>query len=209
MAPPTTALLLIDPYNDFLHPKGKANPALAESLHHTQTIPHLLSLVKTVRNAQIPIFYCLHQQSHPDQYKDWQFMTKSQQGLEKRKVFEEGSWGAQIFEGLEPDPKNSDVMVAKHWNSSSFHNTDLDYQLKQRGITHVVLAGLVANTCIESTARYAYELGFKITMISDATAGFSTAAKDAGVELIWPLFVNRVMTTSEYAASLSETSSQL
>jgi hypothetical protein len=43
---------------------------------------------------------------------------------------------------------------------------------------------------------------------SDATAGFSTAAKDAGVELIWPLFVNKVMTTSEYTA-LSETSSQL
>jgi isochorismate hydrolase len=143
MAPPTTALLLIDPYNDFLHPKGKAYPALAESLHHTQTIPHLLSLVKTVRNAQIPIFYCLHQQSHPDQYKDWQFMTKSQHGLEKRKVFEEGSWGAQIFEGLEPDPKNGDVVVAKHWNSrlESFYSRrafDLCVTMLIKGCTKLI-----------------------------------------------------------------------
>ena len=41
---------------------------------------------------------------------------------------------------------------------SSFQNTDLDYQLRKRGITKVAMAGLVANTCLESTARYAYEL---------------------------------------------------
>ena len=41
---------------------------------------------------------------------------------------------------------------------SSFANTDLDYQLKQRNITKVVIAGLIAETCFESTARYAYEL---------------------------------------------------
>jgi nicotinamidase-related amidase len=41
--------------------------------------------------------------------------------------------------------------------SSSFQNTDLDYQLRQRGVRHLVMAGLVAETCLESTTRYAYE----------------------------------------------------
>jgi nicotinamidase-related amidase len=41
---------------------------------------------------------------------------------------------------------------------SSFNNTDLDYQLRQREITEIVIAGLVANTCVEATARYAYDL---------------------------------------------------
>ena len=41
---------------------------------------------------------------------------------------------------------------------SSFHNTDLEYQLWQRGIRHLVIAGMVTNTCVEATARYAYEL---------------------------------------------------
>jgi nicotinamidase-related amidase len=43
-------------------------------------------------------------------------------------------------------------------DDSSFQNTDLDYQLKQKNITNLVLGGMTANTCLESTARYAYEL---------------------------------------------------
>lgn len=42
--------------------------------------------------------------------------------------------------------------------NSSFQNTDLDYQLRQRDIQNLVLGGMTANTCLESTARYAYEL---------------------------------------------------
>ena len=42
--------------------------------------------------------------------------------------------------------------------NSSFQNTDLDYQLRQRDITNLVMGGMVANTCLESTARYAYEM---------------------------------------------------
>lgn len=41
---------------------------------------------------------------------------------------------------------------------SSFNNTDLDFQLRQREITEVVVAGLTANACVEATARYAYDM---------------------------------------------------
>ena len=81
-----------------------------------------------------------------------------QQSQAKSKAFEEGSWGVEIYEGLEPSIENGDVIVSKHWSSSSFQNTDLEYRLRQRDTTHVVLAGMTANTCLEGTARYAYEL---------------------------------------------------
>jgi nicotinamidase-related amidase len=48
---------------------------------------------------------------------------------------------------------------------SSFQNTDLDYQLHQREITHVVLAGLTTNHCVEATGRYAYDLGYETTFL--------------------------------------------
>ena len=86
--------------------------------------------------------------------------------------------------------------------SSSFANTDLDFQLKQRGIRHLVFAGMVANSCLEATARYAYELGYEITMLSDATAGFSEEARVAAVDLIWQNFANKVMTTDEWVSAL-------
>jgi nicotinamidase-related amidase len=100
-------------------------------------------------------------------------MNKSLESVQAMRLFEKGTQGAQVYEGLEP--QHGDAVVSRHWQSrfvilmsllvritlignSSFANTDLDFQLRQRQITHVILAGLVPNTCLEFTARYAREL---------------------------------------------------
>ncbi|CAD6448454.1 ecb77a03-a94c-42bc-a7a0-b8805ec4927c [Sclerotinia trifoliorum] len=200
-----TAIVLIDPYNDFLHPEGKANQLLAESMADTNTIFHLKNLVTVARAHKIPIYYGLHQQIKAGFLAGWNHATSTQVAQKEGKAFEEGTWGVEIFEGLEPDVEgNADVVVSKHWCSSSFQNTDLEYQLRQRDITHLVFAGLTANTCMESTARYAFELGFRVTMLKDATAGFSTVLKDAATDLIWPLFANEVLTVEEWKKSLEK-----
>ena len=69
-------------------------------------------------------------------------------------------------------PRESDVVVLEHWAQSGFANTDLDSQLKQRGIQKIILVGMLANTCIEATARLGMELGYHVTLIKDATAAF-------------------------------------
>jgi len=199
-----TAVVLIDPYNDFLHPKGKLNGMIAESIKETNTIIHLKEVVAAARANQIPIYYGLHQQQKPGFIAGWKHATEMQKSQNEHKAFEEGSWGVEIYEGLEPDLENGDVVVSKHWSSSSFQNTDLDYQLRQRDIQNLVLVGLVANTCLESTARYAYELGYHVTLLTDATAGFSTAQKDAATDLIWPLFAHEVTTSGKWAQGLKK-----
>jgi len=207
MATPThkTAIVLIDPYNDFLHPSGKAYPRLADSLKDTNTIEHLQELVTTARAQKIPIYYGLHQQVRLGFLTGWNHATTIQKSQKESTVFQEGTWGVEIFEGLGPDVEgNGDVVFSKHWCSSSFQHTDLDYQLRQRDITHLVFGGLTANTCLESTARYAYELGYHVTMLKDATAGFTTVAKDAATDLIWPLFANEVLTVEEWKSSLEK-----
>ncbi|KAK6600112.1 isochorismatase hydrolase [Botrytis cinerea] len=170
-----TAIVLIDPYNDFLHPEGKVYPLMAESIADTNTITHLQNLVTTARAQKIPIYYGLHQQTKAGYLAGWKHATLTQQSQKENNVFAEGS---------------------------SFSNTDLDYQLKQRDITHLIFAGLTANTCMESTARYAYELGYHVTMLTDATAGFTTVAKDAATSLIWSLFANEVLTVEEWKKTL-------
>ncbi|KAK5019636.1 hypothetical protein LTR16_000191 [Cryomyces antarcticus] len=190
-----TALIFIDPYNDFIHPAGKLYSALVESLKDTDTITHMHEVLAAARAARIPVYYVLHQQYKPGNYDGWQQMTANHVALKEGKVFEEGSWGARIFEGMEPVRENGDVVLSKHWNSSSFQNTDLDFLLRQREITHVVFAGLVTNTCVETTARYAYEL-------TDATAAFSTEQKNAATNIIWPLFAQKVTTTAAWTAGL-------
>ncbi|KAF1982764.1 Isochorismatase hydrolase [Aulographum hederae CBS 113979] len=201
-----TAILLIDPYNDFLHPTGKLYPLLAESIRDSNTITHMQDLLTAARAHKIPVFYGLHQPSRAGNFAGWKHMMAVHKSQQENYAFEEGGFGGTIFEGMEPDLGNGDVVVSKHWSSSSFQNTDLNYQLRQREITKVVLAGLTTNHCVEASARYAYDLGYETTLLSDATAGFSTQLKDAATELVWPLFASRVMTTDEFIATLGEPS---
>jgi nicotinamidase-related amidase len=115
--PPHTAIILIDPYNDFLHPEGKMNPALADSLAETNTVKHLRDLLTVARSSKIPVYYGLHQQYTPASFDGWKHMQALHKSQQTNKVFEEGSWGATIFEGMEPKPENGDVVFSKHWSS--------------------------------------------------------------------------------------------
>jgi nicotinamidase-related amidase len=83
-----------------------------------------------------------------------------------------------------------------------FANTDLDMQLKQHGITHVILVGLLANTCVETTGRYAQELGYHVTLVRDATAAFSKELMHAAHELNGPTYAHAILTTDELIAAL-------
>jgi hypothetical protein len=112
-----TAIVLIDPYNDFLHEDGKLNFMVRDSLDKTNTIPNLRKLLDVAREKKFPIFYCLHQQSHEHSMQGWTMMNASLKGLKGAKVFEEGSWGAEFYEGLGPETANGEVVVSKHWNS--------------------------------------------------------------------------------------------
>lgn len=111
------AVLLIDPYNDFIHPEGKWYGNVKESLEATETVKYMRRLIQAARAAHIPIYYCLHQQYKPGNYDGWNRMTSYHIGMKEGRVIEEGSWGAQIYEGMEPDLANGDVVVSKHWNA--------------------------------------------------------------------------------------------
>jgi nicotinamidase-related amidase len=74
--------------------------------------------------------------------------------------------------------------------------------LRQRGVTHVIVVGLLANTCIESTARYAMEFGYHVTLVRDATAAFTKEMMHATHELNGPTFAHAILTTAEVIAAL-------
>ncbi|EHK19732.1 uncharacterized protein TRIVIDRAFT_47120 [Trichoderma virens Gv29-8] len=200
-----TAVLLIDPLNDFLHPDGKIYGRLKESIDAADTVNNLQKFVKIARSNNIPIMYCQHKLFEEGQFEHWNHMTKSHFSIQQSKAFLAGSFGAEILKGLEPDRSNGDAIVSRHWNSSSFANTDLDYHLRQRDITHVVCAGMVANTCLEATARWAVEMGYHVTIISDATAGFSVQLKEAAENIIWPTIVDEVLNVDGWAEKLNKT----
>lgn len=197
-----TALLFVDPYNDFLSEGGKLWPMLAEVANSVRLHEKLRSITAAVRAAGIPVFIVPHHRARPDDFAGWDHPTPYQLGAAKIQVFAEGSWGGEWHPDFAPQP--GDVVVKEHWSASGFANTDLDLLLKQRRISHVILVGLIANTCIECTGRFANELGYHVTLVRDATAAFSQAAMQAAHDLNAPSFAHAVLTTAELLALLPE-----
>lgn len=111
------AVILIDLYNDFLHPDGKATPALAPSLDKSKTIEHISQVLNTAREVQIPVYYSFHQQYRPGKFDGFQHWNSTLRNIERTRSFEEGSWGAQVYEGLGPDVDRGETVISKHWNS--------------------------------------------------------------------------------------------
>jgi nicotinamidase-related amidase len=95
--------------------------------------------------------------------------------------------------------------MLEHWGQSGFANTDLDAQLTQRGIENIILVGMVANTCIESTALFGMELGYHVTLMKDVTAAFEPAGMHAAHEVNGLRFAHAMLTTEELLALLPAT----
>ncbi|MFD8599243.1 hydrolase [Kitasatospora sp. NPDC059646] len=79
----------------------------------------------------------------------------------------------------------SDTVVTKH-NWGAFHGTDLDVQLRRRGVTQIVLTGIATSIGVESTARAAYEHGYHVTLAVDAMTDLDAQAHRNSVERIFP-----------------------
>jgi nicotinamidase-related amidase len=94
------------------------------------------------------------------------------------------------------------VIVKEHWGGSGFANTDLDFLLKQHGIDTLVIVGMLANTCIETTGKFAAELGYHVTLVRDATAAFSAEAMHAAHEINGPTYAHSIVTTQELLTAL-------
>ena len=99
-------------------------------------------------------------------------------------------------------PQSGDLIAQNHWTASGFANTNLDFLLKQHNIDHVVIAGMKANTCIDTTSRYAVELGYHTTLIKDAIAAFNWEEIKATVEVNFPNYCHTLLSTEEFIDAL-------
>ncbi|GGT03237.1 isochorismatase family cysteine hydrolase [Streptomyces chromofuscus] len=198
-APRRTAVLLVDPFNDFLSEGGKIWPRLEAMAQEVGLLEHLRSVVASARENGVRVVFVPHRRWEPGDYETWDHPNPTQLGIMERHSFARGTWGGEFHSDFQPQP--GEVVVQEHWAQSGFANTDLDFQLKQHGITHVVLVGLLANTCIESTGRFAMELGYHVTLVRDATAAFHPETMHAAHELNGPTYAHAITTTDELATA--------
>jgi len=197
----TTALLVIDPYNDFISEGGKIWDRIKNVAEATNTVPHMSQLVAAARQAGIRVLYAMHHRYRLGDYESWKYVAPIQKAAMKSKAFEYGTWGGEIRAEFAPQP--GDIIAQEHWGSSGFANTDLDLLLKRHGIQRLIVIGLIAHTCVESTVRFAAELGHEVTVVKDATADYSDEHMHAALVTNLPSYANAIVTTDEVIESMS------
>jgi nicotinamidase-related amidase len=200
-----TALLVVDPYNDFISEGGKIWPRIQAVAEANQCVPHMRQVLAAAREAGLGVFYAMHHRYRPGDYASWKHVAPIQRMAWNARSFEDGTWGGQFRAEFVPAP--GEIVASEHWCSSGFANTDLDLLLKRHGAHRLIVIGLIAHTCIEATVRFAAELGYDVTVVKDAVADYSDEMMRAALEINLPNYANAIVTTDEIVSALSPVSS--
>ena len=185
---------MLDPYNDFMSSGGKLFAAIKETADESDMFNNLRKLMPAVRGAGFQVFIVPHHRYRADDYVHWNQLSETQKISKDAKMFAVDTWGGDWNE--EFGPQAGDVIVQEHWGSSGFANTNLDMQLKQHGIQKIIVVGMIANACVEATGRYGSELGYHVTLVTDATAAFSKEGMVAAATNA-PTYAHAILTTAE------------
>ncbi len=196
-----TALVVVDPYNDFISEGGKLWPRIKAVAEANNCVHHMLEVLNAARKAKLRVFYAMHHRYRPGDYETWKYIAPIQKAAWQRKAFEYGTWGGEFR--AEFVPEVSEIVATEHWCSSGFANTDLDLQLMTHGIHQLIVIGLIAHTCVEATVRYAAELGYDVTVVRDAVADYSDEMMHAALDINMPNYASALVTTKEIVGSIS------
>jgi ureidoacrylate peracid hydrolase len=200
--PNRTVLLVIDPVNDFLSEGGAAWELTKNTVKLHNVVENMKRAIDGARQHGIPVIF------GPMAYTEEDYADESLQrrtGINRimfeRKMFLAGSWGADFHPDLQP--LDDEIVLLPH-KGTDVMQTDFPEHLERLGTTHMVIIGMTANLCCESTGRHAAEAGFDVTYLSDAVGSESLPSYEAAVRISFPMVGNAVMKVDEFLAALQD-----
>jgi len=173
-----SALVVIDPQNDFLSPGGVSWPFFGESIVENDTVEHIRKLFETAKELDLVVAVSPHYYYPVDHY--WHFGGPLEKVMHSINMFGrkgpttleefEGS-GADFLDQYKPYILDGKTIIASPHKVYGPETNDLVLQLRKQGVSQVILAGMAANLCVESHLRELIEQGFEVLVVRDATAG--------------------------------------
>lgn len=197
--PTSTALLIVDLQNDFIHSKGayarggQGAPAIA-------ALPGKVAPIAAAVRARGGVVMATQFTLVPGRGGEPIISPhlKQLRPFLTRGDFAPGSWGQDIIEELQP----IDVKIEKV-AYSAFYMTRLEWVLRKIGIEHLLVCGIVTNGGIASTVRDAHVRDIDVTVIEDCCAAFTDAVHRAAIEGLRP--VARIATAAAITTELAAT----
>lgn len=210
-----TAIVLIEPQYDFLKPGGSMYQFIAEQLEKRKVIENLVNLVNDARGKVKKIIYVPFEAFEPgfpeidpegpgmaglrgleiDMPTGWTLDGKPVYG-----AWVAGTPGPEIIPELKP--QKGDIILRGKKTLDAFWSTALDYTLRVNMIEWVAIVGFHTNWCVESTARSAYDKGYRVIVIGDCTGTDTDEEQNYAEKYIFPK-IGSVMNYKEFLASLT------
>lgn len=176
-----SAVVALHYQNDVLHPDGRIRVGLsADDPARERVIVAAGVLLAGARRLELPVFH-VRIAFRPD-YADLLTNCPIFRKTAEVGAVKEGSWGADFYEGLGPDPARREEHVIHHLRTSAFIGTPLELLLNGLGIRHLVIAGVATHSVVEMTARHAADLGYHVTVAADACACADARAHAASLD---------------------------
>lgn len=168
VAPERTALIVVDVQNDYCHPRGALGCAGADLAAVAPAVANIERLIVAARQSGAAVIFVRNWHEAWTDSDAWigRKPTNSSRAAIAR------SWGAEFFK-VEPLP--GEPIISKY-RYSGFIGTSLDQALSTMKRDVLIMTGIATNVCVESTARHAVFLDYRVVFMSDATA---TADGDA------------------------------
>src|SRR6476620_11363901 len=172
-----TAVVIIDPQNDVLSPTGKNWDAVGASVTENNTVQHLVDILAAAKATGFGVFISPHYFYPTD--SGWAFNGPLEADEFRTHTFARsgpltlagfpGS-GADWLDRFRQYIEDGKTVVASPHKVWGPQTNDLVLQLRKRHISKVILAGMLANLCVESHLRELIEQGFEVAVVKDATA---------------------------------------
>lgn len=198
--PRHTALVVVDVQNDFSHPQGAySGRAEVDRTAIAEMLPRLAGLIEHARRLGVPTIYTAQI------FDDWTISPvirerRARRGPNFKGTTRRGEWGAEFYEGFEPDPARYDEYVVVKHRPSAFIDTDLDLVLRSRQIKTLVITGIATNVCVESTARDGAMKDYFVVMVDDCCGSDHRHLHDATLETFSRHFGDVARSTDVIAA---------
>lgn len=189
MNPQHTSLVLIGYQNDYFATDGVLYRVIEEASRVTGTLANTIDLLERLSATPVlivstPLVFTLD-------YSELIEPVGILKTVKEMGAFRAGTKGAETTPELRRFGERITEVPGKR-GLNAFSNTELDNLFQQRGIIHVILAGVVTSICVDSTGRSAFERGYKVSILSDCTSGRTTVEQDFYCENIFPLYAEVV-----------------
>lgn len=196
--PAKTALVLIEYQNDFTSEGGAFHDAVKPVMESTQMLPKTVELVEKARAAGVTIMH-VPISFIPGYFEITQHPYGILKGVVDNSAFIKGEWGSAIVDDLAP--QQGDIVVEGKRGLDTFASTNLDFILRSKGITTMIIGGFLTNCCVESTMRTGYENGYNVITLADGTAATSPEEHENAIKFDYPMF-SKPMNVDEVIAAL-------